>query len=338
MRLEITCFFVFLVIVTFVTFFDSTSFLHFEYFHDPHSCFCRQFADETSENPSFTAIIVETRFGPPLIFAIRHMSCSLPDDWIIMLIAHVSMRANILAEFNDLLLSGKLRVWELSTTVRTLREICPDVESNEWCNPSFNDLTNVVESEIEASPWPLDWKLSNEIWFSMNAHQAIPTKYFLIFQTDGLLCKPLASTFVEELQQYDYIGAPWDNKISENGVQGNGGFSFRNRDVMKRILNPFKGQQFDRTNEDGFFSSLVQSEGGTLPPLDFAKAFSVESVPFNNPVGFHKPWKFLSRSDMDVLIDNCPVINERQTWNEPTSNQNSSFYIHSCEIKRSLNN
>jgi hypothetical protein len=309
------------------------------------SCSCRKFIGTDDGIPAYTALTFDNRFGPPLIFSIRHMSCSLPDDWIIMLIAPASMRVNIIAEFEDLLKIGKLRVWELSTTNRTLREICLDAEKNTWCNSSFNILTNIVENEIEASPWPLDWNLNNELCFSTNVHHAIPTKYFLIFQTDGLLCRPLTLPYIEELRQFDYVGAPWaSNVVAEGGgVGGNGGFSFRNRDIMIRILNTFndnrivKDNRIEVINEDIWFSAHVHSVGGTLPPLDFAKAFSVETTPFDNPFGFHKAWKHLSDVHFNTLTENCPVITESLSWNKPTSNQNSSSYIRSCDMTANKN-
>lgn len=97
------------------------------------SCSCRALSvSNKGITPAYTAITVDTRFELPLIFSIRHMACTLPNDWVIMLISHYSMRYSILFEFSDLLRSGKLRVWELSTSVRTLRELCPNFEVNDW--------------------------------------------------------------------------------------------------------------------------------------------------------------------------------------------------------------
>ena len=267
------------------------------------------------------------------------MMCSLPRDWVILLISHSNMRQQILSEFKDLLLLGKLRVWELSTTVKTLKEICPDQDLEDWCDSTQNGATttDLIESNVDLKPWPLDWKLSNEIWYSENVHRAIPTKYFLIFQTDGLLCKPLTSNHIEELQRYDYVGAPWkipwwgSNRNVDIGVGGNGGFSFRNRDVLLSILEKWKGVVIDHASEDRFFSGEIYDMGGKLPSFDFARAFSVESVPFQDPLAFHKVWAWThhSPSDYEPLFKNCPVIPESLTWGQ---NSNSSINkILSCE-------
>jgi len=69
--------------------------------------------------PAYTALTFDTRIGPPLVISIRHMACTLPKDWVIMFIYHYSMRKSVF-EFSDLLKSGKLRAWELSTLERTI--------------------------------------------------------------------------------------------------------------------------------------------------------------------------------------------------------------------------
>jgi len=305
----------------------------------PH-CRCQKFHGTSSGKPAYTAVTVETRFGSPLIFAVRHMICSLPEDWLVMLISHESMRLSILAEFKDLLLLGKLRVWELSTTVRALTEICPDLDNNDWCDaPLTENRTDIIDNDVDSKPWPLDWKLSNEIWFSENVHRAIPTKYFIIFQTDGLLCKPLTPAYVKELEQYDYVGAPWkipwwgSNRNVENGVGGNGGFSFRNRDVVFDILAKWKGVPIDHAYEDRFFSGEIYDMGGKLPSFDFARTFSVESVPYKDPLAFHKVWAWThhSPSDYEPLFNHCPSISESLAWSQSSSRNSISHNVTSCE-------
>lgn len=292
--------------------------------NNKHTCFCRGFPGV----PSYTAITVDTRFGPPQIFSIRHMSCSIPNDWIIMLIAHVSMKEMILVEFSDLLLLGKLQVWELSTINKTLRAICPDLQTKEWCDaPKSENFTDVVDTDFVSKPWSTDWNLGNEIWYSINVLHAIPTQYFLIFQTDGMLCRPLTSEDVHKLRQYDYIGAPWisDKAFIDNGYGGNGGFSFRNRNLLLIILLHFSDIEIGGI-EDNFFSSQVHEFGGKLPPIDFAKSFAVETIPYKNPLAFHKPWLYLGGDDFADLTANCNVILESMEWGERKKN-----IINSCE-------
>jgi len=239
------------------------------------------------------------------------------------------MRQLILSEFSDLLILGKLQVWELSTNNKTLRGICPDLQSNDWCDaPLIINCTDVVDNDNDSKPWSIDWNLGNEIWYSLNVLRAIPTQYYLIFQSDGMLCRHLTSEVVQELRKYDYIGAPWAylSEKSFDGAGGNGGFSFRNRDLMIQILEPVKGQQIEQ-NEDHFFSEQVLYIGGKLPPLDFAKAFSVETFPFDNPLGFHA---INCGPKLGNLCENCPVINEKQLWHQKSNRNSSSHKINSC--------
>lgn len=229
-----------------------------------------------------------------------------------MLISHVNMRQRILTEFHDLLALGKLRVWELSTTVKTIQEICLNFETSKWCEDQISkNMTDVLVNEADFTPWSIDWNLGNEIWYSMNVLRAIPTQYYLIFQTDGLLCRPLTSEYVQELKKYDYVGAPWslDKPFEGNGFGGNGGFTFRNRDLLLKILLHFQDITIGGI-EDSFFSSQVHEFGGKLPPLEFAKSFAVETIPFDKPLAFHKPWKYLREEDIAILTKNCPAIIE----------------------------
>ena len=55
-------------------------------------------------------------------------------------------------------------------------------------------------------------------------------KYLIIYQEDSLIFKKFDNKFLK----YDYIGAPW---VDEN--VGNGGFSFRNKEIMIQICEKF---------------------------------------------------------------------------------------------------
>lgn len=55
-------------------------------------------------------------------------------------------------------------------------------------------------------------------------------KYILIYQEDSLIFRKFNNKFLK----YDYIGAPWTNKLV-----GNGGFSLRKKEIMIRICKMF---------------------------------------------------------------------------------------------------
>jgi hypothetical protein len=78
-----------------------------------------------------------------------------------------------------------------------------------------------------------------------------------MFQTDGLLCRPLGASDLAALLRYDYVGSPWRwdpmgfnlfgltlLPSSRAAVGGNGGFSFRTRSTMLRILEEEKRRQW----------------------------------------------------------------------------------------------
>ena len=224
-----------------------------------------------------------------------------------MLVMAHSMRDFVFVELADLLRIGKLRSWELSNSTRALHRVCPNFDTREWCVES-------TVSALEATPWPTTWELSNEILLYEPLFLATPTSHLIVFQTDGLLCRTLASTDINKLLPYDYIGAPWTHHREEvgGGTGGNGGFSFRNRDTHLRIIEAHRarGEGPAQQNEDHFFSERVTGAGGRLPPLEVASAFAVETLFHERPLGFHKPWKFLAAGELARLVEGCPVIEE----------------------------
>jgi len=135
----------------------------------------------------------------------------------------------------------------------------------------------------------------------------------LLFQEDSILFR----TGVEDYLQYDYIGAPWNNK--KHGKMcpleyGNGGLTIRNTQLSLKLLQePYKSRidvfceskndgknenkNEKKINEDKYFSIgfyLLRIDYGLLsihlPELNIAKEFSIEQVYAENPVGGHQYW------------------------------------------------
>ena len=154
-------------------------------------CACPPFSSAPT-GPAYTAVITDPRASASLVIAIRHMSCSLPQGWVLMLVMAHSMRDFVFAELADLLRIGKLRVLELSNSTRALHRVCPNFNTREWCIES-------TVSALEATPWPTTWELSNEILLYEPLFLATPTSHFVVFQMDGRLCRPLASTNIFNL-------------------------------------------------------------------------------------------------------------------------------------------
>jgi hypothetical protein len=294
--------------------------------------------------PAYTAVMLETRASPGLEFAVRHMACSLPDDWGIMLVVPRGMRGFLRAAFGPLLRSHRLVVWELSQASQDLQQVCPQDGGGggggegSWCTARATAPAWRVPRSPAFDKWTTGWDLANQVMLSEPLFRAIPSDRFLMFQTDGLLCRALTASDISALERFDYIGAPWRwdplgvalfgavlLPSSRAAAGGNGGFSFRTRAVILRILEEEKKRQwFDAPLaggpgdwEDMFYSRRIAAAGGRLPPHDFATSFAVESIlPVGGapPLGFHNPWKYLSETDLKTLSRMCPAISESLAW------------------------
>ena len=111
--------------------------------------------------------------------------------------------------------------------------------------------------------------------------------HVLIYQTDALIIRKIDDIYFN----YDYIGAPW---IESNQwckyPAGNGGFSLRNIKSSIRSCEKYRGLEFSKiptSNEDGHF---CKQDDFKYPPFnsELHKAFSVERVKYNYPVGCHQ--------------------------------------------------
>lgn len=134
----------------------------------------------------------------------------------------------------------------------------------------------------------------NSILYDPKFYENIPTETFLIFQTDSIICdkhKDLIYDFID----FDYVGAPWQNK-----TVGNGGLSLRKKSKMLKILN--QHSLINNMNEDIFFSSYSKNK----PNFNFARYFSIETVESDRAFGIHNAWSYLDTSKFEKF---CPDLN-----------------------------
>lgn len=116
----------------------------------------------------------------------------------------------------------------------------------------------------------------SELLTTVEFYKANRSSHVLIFQTDSCIFQKIP----EEYFQYDYVGAPWRKQIG-NGC-GNGGFSLRKVNTMIKVI---KNNAHSRHPEDVFFAKANNLK---LPSKDLQKAFSVEQIAHDNPIGCHK--------------------------------------------------
>lgn len=128
-------------------------------------------------------------------------------------------------------------------------------------------------------------------------------KKVLLYQEDSIIFKKNVDKFLA----YDFIGAPFPkNQNDTPNCVGNGGFSIRTTQIMKKIIeiSPI-GKTFFNTStiaymkntgldfppEDVYFSKLMQELGiGKVADWDTAFEFSSESVFNPSSFGGHKFW------------------------------------------------
>ncbi|KUI63183.1 hypothetical protein VP1G_10304 [Cytospora mali] len=156
--------------------------------------------------------------------------------------------------------------------------------------PADTQLSNSqAVSKFLASPW---------IWEQVQA-----AKRVLLFQSDSILCSKSEAT-VEDYFRYDLIGAP----IAEQYGQGyNGGLSVRNPRVFLEIAREVDFSTSGHEFEDQFFYGEILKRGGSLAGVEVAKTFSVETIYYETPLGYHQPQRWQPNM-MNEIEDWCPEV------------------------------
>ncbi len=150
----------------------------------------------------------------------------------------------------------------------------------------------------------------NKLFYTREFYENIDTDLFLVFQTDTLISNKYKDNIYKFLN-YDYVGAPWKtiNKV------GNGGLSLRKKSKMLEML---KEGGYIKNNgevhyEDRFFTNTCGNNINinlNIPSVEQAKEFSVETIFSNNSFGLHKPWDYLSNTEINLLKNNFPELEE----------------------------
>jgi len=173
------------------------------------------------------------------------------------------------------------------------------------------EIRNMAVSNL--SIWDYNSRLlSKEFW------ESIPYEHILIYQTDSVLLDGDLESFL----QYDYVGAPFHSKdrfarastikyciLTKLGIQNkikyifndifgqNGGLSLRRKSAMLKCLDA----DIDKNAAEDTYFSVRCENLINKPHKDIAKQFSVETIYYDNPKGYHKPWLDLSPNMSSIL-------------------------------------
>jgi len=172
-----------------------------------------------------------------------------------------------------------------------------------WPNVIFKNL-NIHNLQIHE----LNILLTGRNFWEDNL--ALGVEHMIFFQTDTLLLKDNVDDFL----QYDYIGAPWAHIPIIGG--GNGGLSLRKVKTMLHIVNNFSFIPSISYAEDIYFSLYLVETSKTnnnikLPLLEEAKKFSIETIFYEDPVGIHKAYQWLSteeKNNLDNILNNLRKV------------------------------
>jgi hypothetical protein len=232
----------------------------------------------------YTAVIIEPRIHNALQFVLENFLNNLDLDWSFIIFYGTENKEFLFNIIKENFLEFKNRIRLINLNVNNL---------------AIKDYNNIL--------------------FDNEFYKIIPTKYFLIFQTDSLIRNKFKH-FINFFLKYDYVGAPWPDPVKIFGVNdcnhvGNGGLSLRNKDKMLEIINNHYNKSF-RYNEDYFFCKKRNDIELNLPTLDEATSFSIEHIYNDESFGVHKPWNYLSKENYDKLIKISPEIYHLELLNK----------------------
>jgi hypothetical protein len=175
--------------------------------------YIKQLEDFISES-KYTAVIVEPREHPALLFVLNNILENLSDEW------------------NVLIFHGNKNIEYLNNIIDTKLH-------------NYKDKINLINLNVDN----LTISEYNNLLTSESFYTQIPTETFLIFQTDSMISEKNKDN-INKFLEFDYVGAPWSDSEQNSNV-GNGGFSLRKKSKMieKIIKCPY-----DNVHEDLFFS------------------------------------------------------------------------------------
>ena len=233
--------------------------------------------------PAGIAYIIETRTHPNFDKVVKNVDHCLPKDWQIWCFHSKENKEQITKTVSKL--KRKTRSIPLKQPIKTLND--------------YNDLL-----------------------FSPSFWQQFKLDHLIGFQIDTWM-NPMEKHRINELYEFDYVGAPWDESVRKRWdyipeLGGNGGFVYSKKSArltaLENSITPkISGHPFYQSlQEDVWFSTAIAELGMKLPSVEQASGLFVESIFTEKPLAVHKPWQYLSDSNFQRLVDIMPELKQIQ--------------------------
>lgn len=257
------------------------------------------------------AAIVEPREHPLLVPIILAVIDRLPDEWIVQ-IFHGKKNKEFLTHnplIVPLIANGKIVLSQIETDNLSVKDynhlllnpafwakllgenvLAFEVDSV-TCSGSKNSIYDFEAYDYIGAPWPHDYGCS-------------------IFQNRNTGVRYAVSRW-DDKNREKYLSSPDFKFIRYYPTHiGNSGFSFKKRSKMINLLHSYVpvSDMYWNTSSDLFIgcAALDPEANMRVPSIDVAKHFSVEGIYFETPFGMHKPWWYLTPTQLDDLSVGCP--------------------------------
>lgn len=233
---------------------------------------------------------------------VTHFRATLTPEWEMVILTRKGWKIPQSRQLRNLLASGRVKV-----------RFLPEAHNHFPNHPSV--------SIFLTDPW---------LW-----EQFDTVNRMLMFQPDSMVCANANST-IDDFLEWDYIGAPMDpvwvdsirggegHEPHPNAIGFNGGLCLRNPRIFRDIARKFKFTDdlnaaediFKMPNfmkfEDHWFMRKFEENPDMVPNLkipnyDIAGTFSVETLYFEKPLGFHQPHRWQPGHYADI-VEWCPEV------------------------------
>ncbi|KAJ9133328.1 hypothetical protein NKR23_g10832 [Pleurostoma richardsiae] len=231
------------------------------------------YASDALANAGPVAVIIETDMIPNLIPLMLHFATVLGPTWKVILFTLQER-------------------WEEPSAPAFRRAVAAGTFEIRFLPQETTLKDSGSVSRFLAKPW---------LWEQLKSAHRV-----LLFQSDSIICSK-ATTTVEDFFEYDFLGAPIAPRYGEGY---NGGLSLRNPKLFLRITQESDFEHSGAEFEDQWFyreAKAREEQGVKLPGEDIAKTFSVETIYYETPLGYHQPARWQA-DRMGDIEDWCPEV------------------------------